>query len=60
MRKLKIADADMMFIAIQQEIQRSEEFRSDHRLHGLVLIAGGWIYGQAAELFGQNRRTVQR
>ena len=32
MRKLEIADADVMRIAIQQEIQRSEESRYGHRL----------------------------
>lgn len=60
MRKLEIADADVMRIAIQQEIQRSEESRYDHRLHGLLLITGGQSCGQVAELFGEDRRTVQR
>lgn len=60
MRKLEIADADIMRIAIQQEIVRSEESRYDHRLHGLLLITGGQSCGQVAELFGEDRRTVQR
>lgn len=60
MRKLEIADAEIMRIAIQQEIVRSEESRYDHRLHGLLLITGGQSRGQVAELFGENRRTVQR
>lgn len=60
MRKLEIADADVMLIAIQQEIQRSEESRYDHRLHGLLLVAGGQSCQQVAELFGEDRRTVQR
>ena len=60
MRKLEIADADVMRIAIQQEIQRSEESRYDHRLHGLLLVTGGQSCGQVAELFGEDRRTVQR
>ncbi|MDA8362070.1 MAG: hypothetical protein M0Z44_08820, partial [Gammaproteobacteria bacterium] len=34
MRKLQIEDAEVMRIAIQQEIGRSEESRYDHRLHG--------------------------
>ncbi len=38
MRKLQIADAEVMRIAIQQEIGRSEESRYDHRLHGLLLV----------------------
>jgi transposase len=60
MRKLEIADADIMRIAIQQEIVRSEESRYDHRLHGLLLITSGQSCSQVAALFGEDRRTVQR
>ena len=60
MRRLEIADADIMRIAIQQEIVRSEEARYDHRLHGLLLITAGQSSQQIAELFGEDRRTVQR
>ncbi len=41
MRKLQIEDAEVMRIAIQQEIERSEESRYDHRLHGLLLVTAG-------------------
>ena len=60
MRKLEIADAAIMRIAIQQEIQRSDESRYDHRLHGLLLVAGGHTCQQVAEWFGEDRRTIQR
>ena len=60
MRKLKIADADVMRLAIQQEIARSDESRYDHRLHGLLLVTGGHSCQQVANLFGEDRRTVQR
>lgn len=60
MRKLAIADADVMRMAIQQEIARSDESRYDHRLHGLLLITSGHSCQQVAELFGEDRRTVQR
>lgn len=60
MRRLEIADADIMRIAIQQEIVRSEEARYDHRLHGLLLITAGQSSQEIAELFGEDRRTVQR
>ena len=60
MRKLKIADPEIMRIAIQQEIARSDESRYDHRLHGLLLLTGGQSCGQIAELFGEDRSTVQR
>lgn len=38
MRKLAIADPEVMRIAIQQEIARSDESRCDHRLNGLLLV----------------------
>lgn len=60
MRKLEIADSEVMRIAIQQEIARSDESRYDHRLHGLLLIIGGQSCQQVAELFDEDRRTVQR
>jgi transposase len=60
MQRLQIADADIMRIAIQQEIVRSEEARYDHRLHGLLLVTAEQSTQQVAELFGEDRRTVQR
>jgi transposase len=60
MKKLRIADADIMSVAIQQEISRSEEARYDHRLHGLLLVCKGHTCTQVAEMFGEERRTVQR
>ena len=41
MRKLEISDAEVMQVAIRQEIARSEESRYDHRLHGLLLVTKG-------------------
>ena len=60
MRKLEVTDAEVMRIAIQQEIQRSNESRYDHRLHGLLLVASGQGCGEVARLFGEDPRTVQR
>ena len=59
MRKLEIQDADLMRIAIQQEIHRSEESRYDHRLHGVLLVCSGLSCYEVACLFGQSPRTVQ-
>ena len=60
MRKLQIEDSEVMRIAIQQEIARTEESRYDHRLHGLLLVTAGQSCRQVAELFGENATTVQR
>jgi transposase len=60
MRKLQIEDAEVMRIAIQQEIGRSEESRYDHRLHGLLLVTAGHSCREVAQLFGEDGTTVQR
>lgn len=60
MRKLQIKDAEVMRLALQQEIARSEESRYDHRLHGLLLVASGHSCRQVGELLGENGTTVQR
>lgn len=59
MRRLEIADADIMRIAIQNEIQRSEESRYDHRLHGVLLSCSDMSSYEIADLLGQSPRTVQ-
>jgi transposase len=59
MRPLEIADADIIRIAIQNEIQRSEESRYDHRLHGVLLSCSGMSSCDIAALLGQSPRTIQ-
>jgi hypothetical protein len=60
MRRLEIQDADVMRIALQQEIERSDESRYDRRLHGVLLVATGQSCGEVAGLFGEDTRTIQR
>jgi len=59
MRKLEITEADLMRIALQDEIKRSEESRYDHRLHGVLLVCSGLSCYHVADLLGQSPRTVQ-
>jgi transposase len=59
MRRLKISEAELMRAAIRQEIQRSEEARYDHRLHGVLLISHGMSCYEVAALMGHSPRTVQ-
>lgn len=59
MRRLEITDAELMRIAIQDEIQRSQESRYDHRLHGMLLSCSGMSAYEIAALLGQSPRTVQ-
>lgn len=59
MRRLEIKDADIIRIAVQQEIYRSEESRYDHRLHGIMLVCSGFRCSEVARLFGHSRRAIQ-
>jgi transposase len=60
MRPLQVEDTEIMTIAIQQEIRRSEEARYDHRLHGVLLVGQGLNCYEVAELLGQDPVTVER
>ena len=60
MRKLEISDREIMGLAIQQEISRSEEARYDHRLHGVLLVCRGLSCYEVGDLFGQHSTTIQR
>ena len=59
MHRLEIRDADIMRLALQQEILRSEESRYDHRLHGVLLCCSGFSCYEVAEVLGQSPRTVE-
>ena len=60
MQKLMLKENELMRIAIQQEIARSEESRYDHRLHGLLLVSQGYSCYEVADLLGQDPRTIER
>ena len=59
MKRLQIKDADLIRIAIQQEIVRTDESRYDHKLHGVLMVTAGFSCTEVADLFGHSRRTVQ-
>lgn len=58
MRPLSISDATSV-LSLQQEIQRSEESRYDHRLHGVLLVAQGLTCPEVAGLLGDAPRSVE-
>jgi len=60
MKRLQIADVATMTLALQDEINRSEESRYDHRLHGVLLVAQGNSCYQVADWLGQHPTTVER
>ena len=59
MKKLEIQDNDIMQVAIQQEIIRSEEARYDNKLHGVLLACSGMSCEEIAGVLGRSIRTVQ-
>jgi len=59
MRPLTIAEAASAVVGLQQEIQRSEESRYDHRLHGVLLVAQGMTCPEVGPLLGDAPRTVE-
>jgi transposase len=60
MKRLQICEAATMALALQDEINRSEESRYDHRLHGVLLVAHGHSCYQVSEWLGQHPTTVER
>lgn len=58
MRPLRISGAASV-VGLQQEIQRSEESRYDHRLHGVLLVAQGLTCPEVAQLLGDAPRSVE-
>jgi len=59
MRRLEITDAELMRIALQQEIVRSGEARYDHRLHGVLLVSSGFSCYEVGRVLGHSPRTIQ-
>jgi transposase len=59
MRPLTIAEAASAVVGLQHEIQRSDEARYDHRLHGVLLVAQGMTCPDVAHLLGDAPRTVE-
>ncbi|WP_408608121.1 helix-turn-helix domain-containing protein [Candidimonas nitroreducens] len=49
-----------MRIAIPQEVSRFDDSHYNYRFHSSFLIANVHSCQQATELFGEDRRTVQR
>ena len=59
MRHLTPIDASARVLALQDEIQRSEESRYNHRLHALLLVSQGMTVQEAANFLGDSPRTIQ-
>jgi transposase len=60
MRRLEMADAEAVRLAIRREVERGEESRYSRRLHGVLLVSCGYSCSEVSQLFGQATTTVQR
>ena len=52
-------DSESAIFVLQDEIQRSEQARYDHRLHAVLLVAKGMTCPAVAELLGDPERTIR-
>ena len=59
MKPLKIANAAIIVLGLQDEIRRSEESRYDHRLHGVLLVAQGMTCPEVSQVLGDAPRSVE-
>jgi transposase len=58
MRPLTLSSPEHSRAVLQQEINRHQDARYDHRLHCVLLVASGMSCEQTAGLFGDSPRTV--
>lgn len=58
MRAITLADAENSRVLLQQEINRHQDARYDHRLHCVSLVAAGLPCEQVARRFGDSPRSV--
>ena len=59
MKKLTVKNSEIMQIALQQEIVRSEEARYDNKLHGVLLTCVGMSCYDVGKVLGRSARTIQ-
>jgi len=59
MKRLAIAESNLVVMALQYEIRRSGDARYDHRLHAILLVAQGMSCPEVARLLGDSPRIVQ-
>ena len=58
MRPLTLSAPEHSRAVLQQEINRHQDARYDHRLHCVLLVASGLTCEQTAGLFGDSPRTL--
>jgi transposase len=58
MRPITLLDPENSRVVLQQEINRHQDARYDHRLHCVSLVASGMSCEQVAAFFGDSPRSV--
>lgn len=59
MRKLTVVNAPTMAILLQNEINRNDDSKYDHRLHGVLLVALGYSCSETAKILGHTVTTIE-
>lgn len=59
MKKLQIPNASTQSYIIQAELQKSDDSRYYHRLHGVLLVAKGFSCSVVACTFGHTVKTIE-
>jgi len=58
MKPKTVEEAELVILALQDEIRRTQEARYDHRLHAVLLVAQGMSCREVAGVLGDAPRTV--
>lgn len=58
MKPKTVEEAELVILALQDEIRRTQEARYDHRLHAVLLVAQGMSCRGVAGVLGDAPRTV--
>ena len=59
-KRLVVSDTKETLAGIRRELNRSEESRYVHRLHGIVLACHGWSCYDIANVLGHSARTIEQ
>jgi len=59
MKRLEVADASQIILALHDEIRRNDDARYDHRLHAVLLVAQGMPCSEVSSLLGDSIRSIQ-
>lgn len=60
MNRTKIENEKLVRVEVRRELNLNVEARYHHRLHAILLLSKGLSASEVADLFDEDRRTIQR